>query len=120
MPSRGFPPRPRTLCSRTGGGRSGGGRPGGVRGGRARGGSGRLPVPGDTAEWEGTGTVPFSENPKVWNPPEGYVAAANFPPAGNSYGHYLSRLYEPPDRGKRILGMPAGGGKFSVEKFGRT
>ena len=84
-----------------------------------KGGSGLLPVPGDTGEWEWTGTVPFSENPKVWNPPEGYVAAANFPPAENSYGHYLSRLYEPPDRGKRILGMLAEGEKFSVEKFER-
>jgi penicillin amidase len=84
-----------------------------------KGGSGLLPVPGDTGEWEWTGTVPFSENPKVWNPPEGYVAAANFPPAGNSYRHYISRLYEPPDRGKRILRMLSEEGKFTVEKFER-
>ncbi|MGB6410888.1 MAG: penicillin acylase family protein [Candidatus Deferrimicrobiaceae bacterium] len=82
-----------------------------------KGGSGLLPVPGDTGEWEWTGTVPFSENPRVWNPPEGFVAAANFPPAGNSYGHYISRLYEPPDRGKRIIRILSEGEKFSVEKF---
>ncbi|MGB3096012.1 MAG: penicillin acylase family protein [Candidatus Deferrimicrobiaceae bacterium] len=82
-----------------------------------KGGAGLLPVPGDTGEWEWTGTVPFSENPRVWNPPEGFVAAANFPPAGNSYGHYISRLYEPPDRGKRIIRILSEGEKFSVEKF---
>ncbi len=84
-----------------------------------KGGSGLLPVPGDTGEWEWTGTVPFSGNPKVWNPPEGFVAAANFPPAGISYGHYISRLYEPPDRGKRILRILGEGEKFSVEMFER-
>jgi penicillin amidase len=82
-----------------------------------KGGERLFPVPGDTGEWEWTGTVPFSENPRVWNPPEGFVAAANFPPAGNSYGHYISRIYEPPDRGKRIIGMLAEEEKFSVEKF---
>ena len=84
-----------------------------------KGGSGQLPVPGDTGEWEWKGTVPFSGNPKVWNPPEGFVAAANFPPAGRSYPHYLSRLYEPPDRGKRIIRLLSGQGPLSVDKFER-
>ena len=84
-----------------------------------KGGSGQLPVPGDTGEWEWKGTVPFSGNPKVWNPPEGFVAAANFPPAGPPYGHYLSRLYEPPDRGKRIAQLLSGPGLFSADKFER-
>lgn len=84
-----------------------------------KGGGGLLPVPGDTGEWEWAGTVPFSENPRVWNPPERVVVAANFPPAGNSYRHYLSRLYEPPDRGKRILQMLSEEGKVSVGEFER-
>ncbi len=84
-----------------------------------KGGAGLFPVPGDTGEWEWTGTVPFSENPRVWNPSEGFVVAANFPPAGNSYGHYISRIYEPPDRGKRIVRMLAKEEMFSVEKFER-
>ena len=84
-----------------------------------KGGSSLLPVPGDTGEWDWTGTVPFSGNPRVWNPPERVVVAANFPPAGNSYRHYISRLYEPPDRGKRILRMLSEKGKFSVEDFER-
>ena len=84
-----------------------------------RGGRGLLPVPGDTGEWEWSGTVPFRENPRVWNPPGGFVAAANFPPAGPGYPHYLSRLYEPPDRGKRILSVLSEGGSFSVPDFER-
>ena len=84
-----------------------------------KGGSGLLPVPGDTGEWEWRGTVPFRENPQVWNPPEGFVAAANFPPAGPSYRHYVSRLYEPSDRGKRILRLLAEGTRFTAEDFGR-
>lgn len=78
-----------------------------------------LPVPGDTGEWEWTGIVPFRENPRVWNPPGGFVAAANFPPAGPGYPHYLSRLYEPPDRGMRILAVLSEGKRFTVEDFER-
>jgi penicillin amidase len=88
-----------------------------------RGGSTLLPVPGDTGEWEWTGYLPFRENPAVWNPPQGAVAAANFPTAGPSWPHYLSRVHEPPDRGRRILGMLMGpypaGGKHSVASFER-
>lgn len=84
-----------------------------------KGGSTLLPVPGDTGEWEWTGTVPFAQNPKVFNPPEGIVVTANFPPAGASFRRYLSRLYEPPDRGRRILSLLRGGGPFTVEAFER-
>ncbi|GAB4366653.1 MAG: penicillin acylase family protein [Deltaproteobacteria bacterium] len=84
-----------------------------------KGGSSLLPVPGDTGEWEWTGTVPFRENPQVWNPAGGVIAAANFPAVGPGYPYYLSRLYEPPDRGRRILAVLAKGEKFSVEDFAR-
>jgi penicillin amidase len=88
-----------------------------------KGGATLLPVPGDTGEWEWTGYVPFRENPAVWNPPQGMVAAANFPTAGPAWPRYLSRVYEPPDRGTRILEMLSegtdAGRKHSVESFGR-
>jgi len=84
-----------------------------------KGGDRLLPVPGDTGEWDWKGFVPFSGNPKTWNPPEGFVVAANFPPAGRSFPHYLSRLYEPPDRGKRLIGLLRSNDKFSVESFER-
>jgi penicillin amidase len=82
-----------------------------------RGGSGQLPVPGDTGEWEWTGTLPFSSNPKVWNPAEGFVVAANVPFAPVTRGPYHSRLYEPPDRARRIARLLSGPGPFSVDKF---
>lgn len=84
-----------------------------------KGGDRLFPVPGDTGEWDWKGFVPFSENPKAWNPPEGLVVAANFPPAGKGYRHYLSRLYEPPDRGKRLLRLLREKEKFTVEAFER-
>ncbi|HSL92813.1 MAG TPA: penicillin acylase family protein [Candidatus Limnocylindrales bacterium] len=84
-----------------------------------KGGATLLPVPGDTGEWDWKGYVPFSENPRVWNPPDQVVAAANFPPATKSFRHYLSLLYEPPDRGRRILRMLRAKEKFSVEAFER-
>jgi len=88
-----------------------------------KGGPTLLPVPGDSGEWEWTGYVPFRENPAVWNPPQGVVAAANFQTAGPSWPHYLSRVYEPPDRGRRILGMLTEpgtfGGKHTVASFER-
>jgi penicillin G amidase len=88
-----------------------------------KGGATLLPVPGDTGEWEWTGYVPFEENPAVWNPGKGVVAAANFPTAGPSFPRYLSRIYEPSDRGRRILEVLAGGEargeKHSVASFER-
>jgi penicillin amidase len=84
-----------------------------------KGGSALLPVPGDTGEYDWSGFVPFAGNPRVWNPPEQFVAAANFPPAGKAFPHYLSRLYEPADRGRRIMGMLGGKDKFSADSFER-
>jgi penicillin amidase len=88
-----------------------------------KGGATLLPVPGDTGEWDWAGYVPFRENPAVWNPPRGMVAAANFPTAGPAWPRYLSRVYEPPDRGRRILAMleepEISGAKHSVASFER-
>jgi penicillin amidase len=84
-----------------------------------KGGATLLPVPGDSGDWDWKGFVPFSGNPRVWNPPEQFVAAANFPPAGKAFPHYLSRLYEPSDRGRRIPQMLRAKEKFSVETFER-
>ncbi len=40
-------------------------------------GDGRYPVPGWTSEYEWTGIVPFDDMPRLFNPPQGYVATAN-------------------------------------------
>lgn len=62
-----------------------------------------LPVPGDTGEFDWLGYHPFDENPSVLNPPSGFLATANFPPLPRGNGLYISSVYEPPARGKRII-----------------
>jgi len=84
-----------------------------------RGGHTLLPVPGDTGEWEWRGTLPFSQNPRLFDPPDGIVVAANVAPLGAREGLYLSRLFEPPDRAARIEELLRGGGPFTVEGFAR-
>ena len=42
-------------------------------------GDGRYPVPGWTSEYNWAGLVPFEEMPRLYNPPEGFIATANQP-----------------------------------------
>jgi penicillin amidase len=83
-----------------------------------KGGERLLPVPGDDGEWEWTGYVPFASKPQLWNPPEGFIATANFPVAdAGTFRPYVSRLYEPPDRGRRIRSVLSSRGKFTPADF---
>ena len=61
-----------------------------------------LPLPGwhEASEWKGY--VPFAELPRLYNPPEGIIATANNSVTDRSYPHYLSVLFEPPYRVRRI------------------
>ncbi len=77
-----------------------------------------MPVPGDTGEWEWTGYVPFAEKPQLWNPPEGFIVTANVPVADNGlFKRYVSRLYEPPDRARRIRAMLSGRDRLTPSDF---
>ncbi|GAA4874833.1 penicillin acylase family protein [Saccharopolyspora cebuensis] len=58
----------------------------------------RLPVPG-TGEWEWRGLHPFSWNPKVFNPAQGYLANWNNKPAP---GYEGSELWSSADRVREI------------------
>ncbi len=83
-----------------------------------KGGDRLMPVPGDTGEWEWTGYVPFAEKPQIWNPAEGFIVTANFPVADNRlFRPYVSRLYEPPDRGRRIREMLSARERFTPDDF---
>jgi penicillin amidase len=83
-----------------------------------KGGDRLLPVPGDTGDWEWSGYVPFAAKPQLWNPPEGFIVTANFPVADNAqFRPYVSRLYEPPDRGLRIRAMLSERVRFSPADF---
>ena len=61
-----------------------------------------LPLEGWNAAHDWTGTIPFDELPRLYNPPEGIVATANNRIADPDYPYYLSDLFEPPYRIERI------------------
>ena len=54
---------------------------------------------GPGIEWKGF--VPFNELPAEMNPKQGYIVTANNKPQSN-FNHYISNLYEPHYRAKRI------------------
>lgn len=61
-----------------------------------------LPVDGSIKDNDWRGYIPFSELPRLYNPPEGVIATANNQIADASYPHYLSHFFEPPSRIRRI------------------
>lgn len=71
---------------------------------RARG-TGLVPLPGDDAQWDWQGFVPFEEMPYQYNPEQGYVATANNKTIGDEFPHYISAYWEPPARANRIHEM---------------
>ena len=61
-----------------------------------------LPLDGWIEDNDWLGYVPFSELPRIYNPPEGVIATANNRIVDASYPHYLSHFFEPPSRICRI------------------
>jgi penicillin G amidase len=61
-----------------------------------------LPLDGSIQDNDWQGYVPFSELPRIYNPPEGIIATANNRIVDTSYPHYLSHFFEPPSRIHRI------------------
>ncbi|HVO93093.1 MAG TPA: penicillin acylase family protein [Terriglobales bacterium] len=61
-----------------------------------------LPLEGwfESNEWQGF--IPFDELPRLFNPPDGVIAAANNKIVGPSYPYHLSPFFEPPHRIQRI------------------
>lgn len=78
-------------------------------------GRGQAPVPGWTGEHDWIGTVPFEELPHVENPPEGFLATANNQVVDEAYPHYLSVMWEPPFRIRRIRQRLAGPERLGPE-----
>ncbi len=74
-----------------------------------------LPLPGWSGAFEWQGYVPFSELPRLYNPPEGVIATANNRIADASYPYYLSDLFDPPYRIRRIKELLTGKKKFSLQ-----
>lgn len=76
-----------------------------------------LPMPGWTRESEWKGTIPFEDLPRQWNPPSGFIAAAN--QNVEAGGRYLSTLWEPGSRHERIVELLSQEGRFTREDFKR-
>jgi penicillin amidase len=81
--------------------------------------SSTLPLPGwdKSAEWKGF--VPFDQLPRVYNPPEGFIASANNKVVDESYPYHISDLWEPPSRVLRLRSVLGAGEAFSVQDFER-
>ena len=56
-------------------------------------GDGRLPVPGWDERYDWTGRIPFAELPYVYNPPSGYLVAANQQVIGRQYPYPVGSAY---------------------------
>jgi penicillin amidase len=78
---------------------------------------GMLPQSGSSAQNEWKGYLAFEQLPKLWNPPEGYIACANQKIADDSYPYYLSTLWEPASRIQRIRALLHSAEKFTAEDF---
>ncbi|MFQ5683808.1 MAG: penicillin acylase family protein [Candidatus Binatia bacterium] len=78
-----------------------------------------FPIPGWTGEFEWKGTIPFEEMPRIYNPPEGVIATANNRITDDSYPYYLSDLFDPPYRIRRIKELLTSKRQFRLEDMPR-
>lgn len=78
-----------------------------------------LPVPGWSGEHDWKGHIPFSELPRLYNPPQGVIATANNKIVDGAYPYYLSDLFDPPYRIQRIEECLSAKEKFSLEDMGK-
>ena len=78
-----------------------------------------LPLEGWNPAHDWTGTIPFEELPRLYNPPEGMVASANNRIADPGYPYYLSDLFEPPYRIERIRHLLTRGTPLDMEDMAR-
>ena len=68
-------------------------------------GDGLLPVPGWTDEYEWQGYIPYEKLPFVYNPPKGYIVAANNAVVGPDYPYLITREWDPGSRAQRIVDL---------------
>jgi len=80
-------------------------------------GTGLAVMPGRTDEYDWQGLVPFEELPHSYNPKSGFLSSANNRTASNDYPHYISTLYAPGYRYRRINEMLTAKEKLSLEDF---
>jgi penicillin amidase len=84
-----------------------------------RGFDGSVPVPGWDGNHEWAGYVPKEEQPKLINPPSGWIATANNRIEKDGYPYVISNCYASPDRYIRISEMLTEKDKLDSEDFAR-
>lgn len=80
-------------------------------------GAGRLPAPGADSRWAWRGVLPLEANPRVVDPPEGFVATANhdvYAEGDVTGGTELAGDFAPPWRIRRIRSVLAGSTSWDV------
>ncbi len=80
--------------------------------------TGRLPADG-TAGDDWTGFLPYESLPSLMDPPEGWIATANYRPPGQENGRPLSYSWCPPYRYQRIVNALARMRSPGIEDFRR-
>lgn len=78
-------------------------------------GDGQLPVPGDSAEYDWQGFVPYNELPVVVNPEEGYIATANNEVVDDSYPYHITDFWAQSYRYERIAEVLESKSDFTKE-----
>jgi penicillin G amidase len=80
-------------------------------------GDGKVPVPGDTGEYDWSGYVPYDDLPRLYNPPEHFIATANNKNFGPDYAYPIAGAWSTPWRISRILEMLKAKDKLSIDDY---
>ncbi|MBI2087651.1 MAG: penicillin acylase family protein, partial [Deltaproteobacteria bacterium] len=78
-----------------------------------------FPLPGWSGDYDWKGYLPFDELPRLFNPREGLIATANNRIADSAYPHYLSELFDPPYRIRRIETLVQQNARLSAADMAR-
>ncbi len=81
------------------------------------GGDGSVPFDGTKDEGEWKGFIPFAELPHVFDPPSGVIVTANNRVVGRDYPHFLTHVWAPPTRARRIYDLLTAKQKLTADDF---
>ncbi|MCF8356484.1 MAG: penicillin acylase family protein, partial [Melioribacteraceae bacterium] len=75
-----------------------------------------LVYDGTSSENDWVGFVPYNEMPKLYDPPENFIASANNKTV-KDFPYHIGNLWEPPSRIERIVELLTSKNKHSVEDY---
>ena len=79
-------------------------------------GDGRTPSPGWDARYDWEGLIPFAELPYAYNPPGGFLVAANQPVIGRQYPYPLGSAYSYGWRSQEIVDRLRDAGPLTLDQ----